>query len=205
MHMKRTPVAIALALAAGGYWSRTHPAACPHSLRFILRFPRRALARERLLEALAPAPGEHVLEVGPGSGYYTLDVAAAVDGGGVDIFDVSQEFLDEVMRAATQRGIGNITATHGDARALPYASERFDAAYLVTVLGEVPDQAAALRELARVLRPGGRLVVGESLAAGDPHAVTFGKLRNRAESAGFALERRLGSPLAYFASFRKRA
>jgi SAM-dependent methyltransferase len=73
------------------------------------------------------------------------------------------------------------------------------------VLGEIPDQDAALRELARVLRPDGRLVVGESLASGDPHAVTFGKLRERAESAGFGLERRRGGPLAFFASFRNGA
>jgi ubiquinone/menaquinone biosynthesis C-methylase UbiE len=203
MRVKRTPVLVALGVLAGGYWARTHPSACPYSLRFLLRFPRRALARERLLEVLAPAPGERILEIGPGSGYYTLEVATAVDGGSVDIFDVSQRFLDEVLRAAAERGIANITATQGDARALPYEDDHFDAAFLVTVLGEIPDEGAALRELARVLRPGGRLVVGESLAAGDPHAVTFGKLRQRAEGAGFALERRLGSPLAYFARFRK--
>ena len=48
----------------------------------------------------------------------------------------------------------------------------------MTVLGEIPDQDAALRELARVLKPGGRLVVGELF--GDPHMVTSGKLRERA-------------------------
>jgi ubiquinone/menaquinone biosynthesis C-methylase UbiE len=204
MRVKRTPVLVALGVLAGGYWARTHPSACPYSLRFFLRFPRRALARERLLEVLAPAPGERVLEIGPGGGYYTLEVATAVDGGAMDIFDISPKFLDDVMRAATRRGIANITATQGDARALPYANDRFDAAFLVTVLGEIPDEEAALRELARVLRPGGRLVVGESLVTGDPHAVTFGKLCRRTASAGFALERRLGSQFAYFASFRKR-
>ena len=187
---------------AAGYWARTHPSACPYSARFLLRFPRRALARERLLEILAPRPGERVLEIGPGMGYYTLDIATALDGGALDIFDVSQGFLDDAIRKARARGIENITATQGDARALPYPDNSFDAAFLVTVLGEVPDQAAALRELARVLRPGGRLVVGESAAAGDPHAVMLRTLRRRAESAGFTLERRVGGPLAYFASFR---
>ena len=186
---------------AAGYWARTHPSACPYALRFVLRFPRRALARERLLEILAPGPGERVLEIGPGTGYYSLAVAPALDDGTLDTFDISQEFLDNVLRKAGERGIENITATQGDARALPYANHSFDAAFLVAVLGEIPDQDGALRELARVLRPGGRLVVGESLASGDPHAVTFGKLRRRAESAGFTLERHHGGPLAYFAGF----
>jgi ubiquinone/menaquinone biosynthesis C-methylase UbiE len=200
---KRTSLAVLGGLAAG-YWARTHPSACPYSLRFLLRFPRRALARERLLDILAPLHGERVLELGPGTGYYTLAVAAALDGGELDIFDISREFLDDLIRKARDRGMDNIAATQGDARALPYDDDSVDAAFLVAVLGEIPDQDAALRELARVLGPDGRLVVGESLASGDPHAVMFGKLRKRAENAGFTLERRLGGPLAYFASFRKR-
>jgi ubiquinone/menaquinone biosynthesis C-methylase UbiE len=90
---------------AGTRSTRTHPSACPYSLRFVLSFPRRALARERLLEILAPGPGERVLEIGPGSGYYSLAVAAALDGGTLDIFDISQEFLDNVIRTARDRGI----------------------------------------------------------------------------------------------------
>jgi ubiquinone/menaquinone biosynthesis C-methylase UbiE len=204
VRVKRTSLVLLGALAAG-YWARTHPSACPYSARFLLRFPRRALARERLLEVLAPRPGERMLEIGPGMGYYTLGVAAALADGALDIFDVSQKFLDDVKRKARDRGIENITATRGDARELPYGDGSFDAAFLVTVLGEIPDQDAALRELSRVLRRGGRLIVGESAAAGDPHAVMLRTLRRRAEAAGFSLERRHGGPLAYFASFRTRS
>jgi ubiquinone/menaquinone biosynthesis C-methylase UbiE len=199
---KRTSFVLALGGLAAGYWARTHPSACPYSLRFVLRVPRRALARERLLEILAPAAGERVLEIGPGTGYYTLDVANALDGGTLEIFDVSQAFLDDLVSKARDRGIENVVATRGDARTLPYGDGSFDAAFLVAVLGEIPDQDAALRELARVLRSGGRLIVGESLASGDPHAVTLGKLRRRAESAGFTLQHHLGGPLGYLASFR---
>ena len=149
---------------------------------------------------LEPRPGEHVLEVGPGTGYYTLDLAGWVEpGGAVEIFDIQQEYLDHVMRRARERGVANIAPTLGDAQSLPYADASFDAAVLITVLGEIPDQDAALRELARVLRPGGRLVVGETVY--DPHVVTSDALRRRAERAGLRFERREGSPLGYFARF----
>ena len=70
-------------------------------------------------------------------------------------------------------------------------------AWYVTVLGEIPDQSAALAELRRVLRPAGRLVVGELF--GDPHMVTLGALRERAEGAGLRFERRVGTWMGYFA------
>ena len=75
--MERTPFLLALGAFAAGFWMRRHPSACPYTLRFVLRFPRRALARERLLEILTPQFGERVLEIGPGTGYYTLDAANA--------------------------------------------------------------------------------------------------------------------------------
>src|SRR5438477_8296830 len=165
VRVKRTSLALLCGLAAG-YWARRHPSACPYALRFVLRFPRRALARERLLAILAPQYGEHVLELGPGTGYYSLEVAATLDGGALELFDISQEFLDDVLRQAADRGIDNITATPGEARALPFAQDSFDAAFMVAVLGEIPDQDAALRELARVLRPQGRLVVGSQRPLG---------------------------------------
>ena len=108
--------------------------------------------------------------------------------------------LDHTVRRARERGLWNVNPTEGDARELPYEDDAFDAAILITVLGEIPDQDAALREVARVLRRGGRLVVGELV--GDPHYVTLGSLRRRAEAAELRFERRLGPKLGYFARFR---
>jgi ubiquinone/menaquinone biosynthesis C-methylase UbiE len=196
----RTAVGLAaLGVVAIAYWWRKNPSACPYSQRFWVEAPHPGITRKRLLEILAPQPGERVLEVGPGTGYYSLDVAGRLDGGTLEVFDIQQEMLDHVMRRARERGISNIVPTLGDARSLPHEDSSFDAAYLVTVLGEIPDQDRALRELARVVRPGGRLVVGELF--GDPHMVTLGRLRERAQATGFSYERRLGTPLAYFARF----
>jgi ubiquinone/menaquinone biosynthesis C-methylase UbiE len=182
-------------------WWRKNPSACPYSQRFWVDAPHPFITRRRLLEILAPSPGERVLEIGPGTGYYSLDVASGLDGGTLTIFDIQQEMLDHVLRKAGERGVPNIEAKLGDAQQLPYPDASFDGAYLVTVLGEIPDQDAALREVTRVLRPGGRLVVGELF--GDPHMVTLASLRRRADAAGIQFEHRLGSPLAFFARFRK--
>jgi SAM-dependent methyltransferase len=191
------------ALAVGGaLWWRKNPSACPYSQRFWVEAPHPIITRARLREVLEPKQGERVLEVGPGTGYYTLDVAEWVGPeGSIDILDLQQEMLDHTMRRAGERSLANITPTRSDATALPFENETFDAAFLVTVLGEIPDQDAALRELARVLKPGGRLVVGELL--GDPHYVALGPMRLRAAASGLGFERRSGNALGYFARFSK--
>ena len=192
------------AAAALGYalWWRKNPLTCPYGQRFFLEVPHPSVTRERLHEIIEPVPGQRVLEVGPGTGYYALDVARRLGPGGkLDVLDVQQEMLDHTVRRAGDSGITNVTPTLGDARALPYADGSFDAAYLAVVLGEVPDQKAALRELQRVLKPGGRLVVGEIFL--DPHAVPFRSLLERAGAAGLGFERRVGGLLGYLAAFRK--
>ncbi|HEX2467235.1 MAG TPA: class I SAM-dependent methyltransferase [Solirubrobacterales bacterium] len=194
----RFALGAAAAIAAAAWWWRNHPSACPYRQRFWVEAPHPLITRERLRETLAPQPGERILEIGPGTGYYTIDLAQWVGASGtVDIFDLQQEFLDHTIERATERGLANVRPTQGDAQKLPYDDDSFDACVLITVLGEIPNQAAALSEIARVLRPGGRLVVGELL--GDPHYVTPGSLAKRAEASGLRVERRVGPPFGYFA------
>ena len=99
-----------------------------------------------------------------------------------------------------EAGLSNVVPTQGDAQSLPYEDDRFDGAYLATVLGEIPDPSAAVRELARVVRPGGRIAVGELF--GDPHMVTERALRAHADAAGLQFERRCGPPFGFFAVLR---
>jgi ubiquinone/menaquinone biosynthesis C-methylase UbiE len=186
------------AVVAAALWWRKNPSACPYGQRFWVEAPHPLITRERLRDVLAPQPGERILEIGPGTGYYTLDLADWVGAEGtVEIFDLQQEFLDHVMRRAKERGVVNVTPTQGDATELPYAADSVDAVVLTAVLGEIPDQGAALREIERVLRPGGRLVVGELF--GDPHFTAPGALRRAGEAAGLRFEARSGPPFAYFA------
>jgi SAM-dependent methyltransferase len=205
MKMRRVALTLGgIALLGGGIGAvlrwRANPSACPYRGRFFVELPRPGVTRGRLREVLAPRAGERVLEVGPGTGYYSLHVAEWVaPGGALDILDLQQKMLDHTMARARARGVTNVVPARGDATALPYPDDSFDAAYVVATLGEVPDQDGALRELHRVIRPGGRLVVGEALL--DPHRVSFGKLRTRAEEARLEFERRIGGALGYLARF----
>ena len=193
----RAGLLLLAALAGVALWWRRNPSACPYNQRFWVQAPHPLITRDRLRRVLDPQPGERVLEVGPGTGYYTVAVADWLGPDGrLELFDLQQEMLDHTLRAAGELA-GRMGATQGDARELPYPDASFDAAYLVTVLGEIPDQEAALRELRRVVKPGGRLVVGE--IAVDPHVVFPGALERRAAAAGLRLEHRDGSALGYFA------
>jgi SAM-dependent methyltransferase len=199
--MRKLMLAVLAAAVAVALWWRRNPSACPYSQRFWVQAPHPLITRARLREALAPQPGERILEVGPGTGYYSLPVAEWLGPNGtLEIFDLQQDMLDHTSVRAREAGLGNVVATQGDARSLPYGDDAFDGAFLVTVLGEVPDQEAALRELARVVRPGGRVVVGELI--GDPHWVSPSALERRGQAAGLRLERRIGSLLGYFAVLR---
>jgi len=198
--MRRALVVVLGALLGAALWWRKNPSAMPYWQRFFVELPHPGITRERLVEILEPRPKERLLEVGPGTGYYALTIAERLNGGRLEVFDLQREMVDHVLRRASERGLSNVTGWTGDAQEMLFEKNRFDGAYLTVVLGEIPDQDAALRELARVVKPGGRVVVGE--IALDPHYVTFGSLRERAERAGLELDRRVGGGLAYFARFR---
>jgi SAM-dependent methyltransferase len=195
--LRRLALIALAALLGASWWWRKNPSACPYSQRFWVDAPHPLITRERLREVLAPAPGERILEIGPGTGYYTLDMAGWVGGGTIEVFDLQQEFLDHTMGRAGERGIANVVPTQGDATELPYEDDSIDAVVLTAVLGEIPDQGKAMKEIGRVLKPSGRLVVGELI--GDPHFTTVGALEKRGAEVGLVLAERSGPSFGYFA------
>jgi len=135
---------------------RKDPSACPYSLRFSLDLPHPFVTRSRLRVILAPEPAQRVLEVGPGTGYYSLHAARWLEpDGNLEVLDIQQEMLDHTMRRAHALGISNIVPRQGDAQALPYTDGHFDAAYLVLPSVRSPIRSVRCASYAASSNPAG--------------------------------------------------
>jgi ubiquinone/menaquinone biosynthesis C-methylase UbiE len=173
----------------------------PHSMRWILYVAHPGLSARKLHRTIEARPGMRVLEIGPGVGHHALPTARRLaPGGQLDALDIQPEMLRDLQRRAQAQGVDNVVTQVGDALRLPYADATFDAAYLITVLGEIPQPDAALRELARVLKPGGTIAVGEIFL--DPDYVSPTRMRQLAQAAGLSFEAQVGTSLAFFACLR---
>jgi SAM-dependent methyltransferase len=103
--------------------------------------------------------GQQVLDLGTGTGSVAVKAASLVrPGGNVTAVDISREMLGFARQRAAGMGLGNITFLEGRAEEIPTDSGGFDAVLASLSLMYAIDRAAAAREIARVLRPGGRLV-----------------------------------------------
>ena len=111
---------------------------------------------QRVLDRLAPADGETILDIGCGTGRLTAQLATAADAGFVVGLDRSEAMLVQA-REWLGRQAPHVRLVRGDAAALPFA-ETFDAIFSAATLHWVRDHAAAFRSIFRALRPGGRLV-----------------------------------------------
>lgn len=116
------------------------------------------IERDLVLDLAGPVAGRHVLDVGCGDGTYAI--ACAKRGAQVTGVDVSEPMLEAARGRALEHGV-RLRLEKGSATSLPFADGTFGLVLAVTVLCFVDDEVTAMREMARVLAPGGRLVLGE--------------------------------------------
>ena len=130
--------------------------------------------RERAAERAAVGPGDSALDVCCGTGDLTLELASRLSpGGSVVGCDFSEPMLDLAREKAEARDAAGVRFEWADALSLPYDAGRFDAVTVGFGLRNFADRDRGLREMARVLRPGGRLVVLEFTRPTRPPFSTF--------------------------------
>ena len=160
---------------------------------------------DKIIERSGIKPGMTVLDLGCGSGAFTPFVARVVGEQGkvyaIDIQPAMLKQLERKLAKAENQDIKNIELKQASAYHLPFEDEALDLVYMVTVLQEIPDRGRALREIRRVLKPGGILAVTEFLPDPDyPLRSTTIKICQR---EGFVLDDNLGNLWNYTIRFKK--
>jgi SAM-dependent methyltransferase len=157
---------------------------------------------ESMLRTFRVREGHTVLELGPGPGYFTVGASRAVGPAGrVICVDVQPAMLSILRQRLQDAQIANTRLVAGDAVRLPLADGSVDEAFLVTVLGEIPDRPRAVAELRRVMKAGGVLSVMETFTDCDYQLED--SVRDLCRAFGFDVidheRRRLGYTLCFSA------
>ena len=140
-----------------------------------------------IIERARVARGMRVLDAGCGPGRVTIPLAKHVGPQGqVVALDIQPGMLARLAERLVKHGVTNVSTVHGGLGEGVLGKAEFDRAIMVTVLGEIPDRVAALREIYDALKPGGLLSITEVLP--DPHYQSRRAVRRMAEEAGFKVE-----------------
>jgi ubiquinone/menaquinone biosynthesis C-methylase UbiE len=199
---------IALVIIISFAWriaSRRYILPCPVWMKWLLDPPSSGGVSARTLKTIGLLdilPGMNVLDAGCGPGRLTIPIAHRVGPEGeVTAMDIQEGMLREVQDRGRQANLSNIRFLQAGIGEGKLDRDRFDRVVLITVLGEIPDRAAALREIFTALKPGGILLVEETIR--DPHFQTRSTLTRLAVTAGFIEKEFSGNYFSYILTWEK--
>jgi ubiquinone/menaquinone biosynthesis C-methylase UbiE len=198
---------ILLAAGTSLWWrwaSRRRSLPCPTWLASGLESPLMdyLMGTKTTLDRIGLQPGQRVLEIGPGPGRLLIPAAKRVlPSGEVVGLDIQPGMIERLKVRAAFEGVSNLTTWLGDATQPQFSPESFDVIYLCTVLGEIPDREAALRQCYMALRSGGVLSITEIFP--DPHYQSRRTVQRLAQGANFKLREVQGPWFFFTANFVK--
>ena len=195
-------ILVALVIIIAIIWrfaSRRHAIPCPVWMSGLLDTPfsRGMSARTyTTIQRLDVKPGMKVLDAGCGPGRITLPVAGMVaPNGEVTAIDIQEGMLSQAQERARKADITTVRFLRAGLGEGRLEHNNYDRAVMVTVLGEIPDREAALHELFDSLKPGGILLIEETIR--DPHFQTHGTVSRLAGAAGFREKDFFGNRFSY--------
>ncbi len=197
---------IGLGLLISFIWrfaSRRYSLPCPSWLGWMLENPfTEGVGARTTVARLALQPGMKVLDVGCGPGRLTIPIARALGPQGeVVAIDIQPRMLRRARQRAEAADLKNVDFREVGAGEGHLEQSRYDRALLVTVLGEIPDREAALKEIYAALKPGGFLSVTEVIF--DPHFQSRGTILRLAGPIGFREKQFFGNRFAFTLNLEK--
>ena len=179
--------------------SRRESLPCPTWLGWMVELDNplfRNNSARAIIQHLEPQPGMKVLDLGCGPGRLTIPLARHVGPQGeVTAVDIQVGMLQRVREKAQSENLSNIRYLQAGAGEGTLIRNTYDRAVLATVLGEIPDRRAALKEVYDALKPGGLLSITEVIA--DPHFQRKSTVRELASAVGFKETSCFGNRAAY--------
>ena len=179
----------------------------PSFLSFIVdsKYRKKIQPAEKIIEISEMKPGMRILDFGCGPGTYTINFAKATGKQGkIFATDIQPKMLKKLLKKLGQpnnQNINNIETKITNAYNLPFPDKFFDIIFMIGVLPEIPDRARALKEMKRVLKNSGALIISEVIFDPDyPLQRTTRKLCSR---AGFELKKSWSNFFSYTLQFQK--
>jgi ubiquinone/menaquinone biosynthesis C-methylase UbiE len=145
--------------------------------------------------------GMNILEIGPGSGTFTIEAANCTGKGIVCAVDIQPLVITTLTHTLSKAGITNVVPCVASVYKLPFPDNMFDRVFMMSVLAEIPHKEKALHEIHRVLTEDGLLAIGEFLP--DPDYPLKKTVINWCKKAGYQLVNVYGGFVHYVLIFKK--